>query len=353
MMDLLVGLATSRHRMKDYTGAERAFQELVRSFPDQDLAIRNGYGTEPSQRYQMAHKQLDRQGRGTLLVTVNDPGALIFINEMDRPQNATFEADVLPGLYRVLVQMPGAPGRLYPVVVEPNKKLQIQIDAAFDAAVTVVDTWVGFTFPTMEAARHHLPEYARRLITSDDTALIAVSRTSWDHQPAIVGSVYRLDTGARLRSHLVVLGAGDNGTRLRALAQALYSRDASGRPASESGVIAVADPLAPQAAVVATRAARRAPSRAKWWLAGAAVVTAAGAGALVYADNSDTCNEHIAQQCKYLVHTATYGYASLAAAGLMAVGTAYLFHRDGRSSSTRVGVTSASSGAFVTVAGSF
>jgi hypothetical protein len=351
MMDLLVGLAVSRQRLKDTAGAASAFQELARSYPNQDQAIQNGYGMEPAQNYRRAEKELDQRGRGTMVVTVSDPSALIFTDEWDRPQNATFEADVLPGIYRVFVQLPGTRGRLYYVVVEPKQKVRLEIDAAFDAAVTVTDAWVGLTFLTMAAARAHLVDYARRLVPSDEREVMVVSHTRWNDRPAVVGSVYRLDTGAHARSRLVVLGGRDEEFMLSLLAQVLATPDTHDQVAKGYGMISVPDPFGSDEAVAAPRATQHAPSGAKWWLAGSALVTAAGGGLLVYADNRGTCEA--SPDCKYVVRTAPYGYVSLSVAGLMALAAGYLFYRDRPSTGTTVGVMPTTTGAFLSVAGSF
>lgn len=352
IMDALVGLAMSRYRLKDKVGAEAAMLELVRTFPGQELNIRNGYGTEPFQRYQAANKRLHERGHGTLIVTVNDPSALIFINEWDRPQNATFEAAVPAGSYRVLVQEPGTCGQLYTVPVEPNQTVQIQIDAKYDAAVTVSDSWVGFSFPSMQAARDRLVPYARRLIASEDKALIVVSFTESNGHPAVMGSIYRLDTGAHLRSHLVVLDGERDDARLRALAHVIHDRGASTGLIEQHAIVSLADPFEPRRTNDLVPSAPHEQSRAKWWLVGGTVAAATLGGLLVYYDNQASCDS----TCPTIHPTAPYGYGSLALAGAFALGAGYLFYRDAGSRasvSTAVGLVPTTSGVYVTATGAF
>jgi hypothetical protein len=352
MMDAWIGLATCRFRLKDLAGAEQAMHEAVRSFPNQEVSVRNGYGMEPAERYRTAANQLQARGAGKLIITVNDPSVLVFVNEWDRPQNAIFEADALPGPHRVLVQLPGTTGWRHDVVVAPGEKTQLHIDVRFDAAAVISDVWVGFSFPSAAAARGNLLPYATRLVGPDeDKGVIVVSLTTWSGRPAVVGSLYRVDTGARLRSHAVALDGREDAARLRALAHVLVDPAAARLFAERYRVLAVTDPFAPLP--VARPAAPRAPSRAKWLLLGGSGFLASAGAVLVYADNQDRCGT----DCPTLFPTRPFGYASFAAAGVMAASAGYLLYRDarGRSASERTTLHLAPtpSGLFLAAAGRF
>ncbi len=352
MMDAWIGLATCRFRLKDLAGAEQAMQEAARSFPNQEVSVRNGYGMEPAERYRMAAQQLQARGAGKLIITVNDPSALVFVNEWDRPQNAIFEVDALPGPHRVLVQLPGTAGWRHDVVVAPGEKTQLDIDVRFDAATVVSDAWVGFSFPSAAAARGNLLPYAARLVRPDeDKGVIAVSLTTWNDRPAVVGSLYRVDTGARLHSHAVALDGREDAARLRALAHVLVDPGAAGLFAERHRIVAVTDPFAPLP--VARPAAPRASGRAKWLLLGSAAFLAGAGAALVHVDNQERCGV----DCPTIYPTKPFGYASFAAAGIMTAGAGYLFYRDARvrssSERTAVGIAPTASGIFLTAARRF
>ncbi|HWO22239.1 MAG TPA: hypothetical protein VNO30_25950 [Kofleriaceae bacterium] len=353
MMNAWIGLSTCRFRLKDLDGAERAMQEAARSFPNQEPSVRHGYGMEPAERYQAAVKQLQARGTGKLIITVNDPSALIFVNERDRPQNAIFEADVLPGPHRVLVQLPGTTGWRHDVVVAPGEKAELQIDVRFDVAVVISDAWVGLTFPNAEAARRNLLPYVARLVQpAEDLGLIAVSLTTWNGRPAVVASLYRIDTGARLRSHAVMLDGRDDAARLRTLAHVLVDSGAAALFAEHARIAAISDPFAPPP--IARPAAPRAPSRAKWPLLGGAALLVGAGFALVHFDNQDRCGT----DCPTIYPTKPFGYGSFAAAGLMAVGAGYLFYRDARARPASeelaaIGLAASPSGIFVTAGRSF
>lgn len=338
MMDAWIGLATSRVRMGDHSGAEQAMQEVVRSFPDQETNVRNGYGSEPAERYRIARKQLQARGAGRLVVTTNDPSALIYVNEGARPQNAIFEADALPGTHRVLVQLPGTTGWRYDVVIEPNKRAELDVDVRFLAAVVLSDAWIGFSFPSLEDARRNLVPYAKRLLAaSEHQGLIVVSLTAWNGRPAVVASLYRLDTGAHLRGFLVALDGQEDAARLRSLANGLIDKYLAEQLTGRR-LTAIADPFAP---LPGPRPAPRAPDQAKWALLGGAAL-AAGAGVALVSSGEDT---------------SPYGHFALGVAVTTAAVAAVLIYRDARArpgdSRTSMGIAPAASGLLLTLGGRF
>jgi tetratricopeptide (TPR) repeat protein len=325
MMDAWIGLTTCRARLGEHVKADEAMQEVARSFPNQETNIRNGYGAEPAERYQKAMKQLQARGAGKLIITTNDPSAVIYLDEWLRPQNAILEADVLPGAHRVLVKVPGTSGWRYDVVVEPDKRTQIDVDVRFEVAVMASSARVGFSFPSAEAARRSIGPYTRRLIALDDDELaIVVSLTTWNGGPAVMASTYRMaGAGVPLRGYLVALDGSAAGARLRALAHALVGREDAELELERSQLVATADPFTPPPIV---RAAPRTPSRAKWPVLGGAILAAGAGAALVYFDNQDRCGP----TCPTIFPTKPYGYASLSIGAAMATAVGYLLYRDER-----------------------
>ena len=324
MMDAWIGLATCRARLGELARADEAMQEVARSFPDQEANIRNGYGAEPAERYRRAVQQLQARGAGKLIITTNDPSAVIYVDEWLRPQNAILEADALPGAHRVLVKLPGTTGWRHDVMVEPGKRTQVDIDVRFDAAVLISNTSVGFSFPTIDAARRNILPYARRLLALDDGEIvIVVSLTIWNGRPAVMASAYRMGADVPLRSYLVALDEGAAVARLRALAHALVERETSKPGLDRSQLVAIDDPFTPPAIV---RSAPRTPSRAKWPLLGSAIIAAGAGAALVYLDNQDRCGP----TCPTVYPTERYGYASLVIGAAMATTAGYLLYREER-----------------------
>jgi hypothetical protein len=347
MMNAWIGLATCRARLGDQAGADAAMQEVARSFPNQEPSIRNGYGSEPAERYRKAAKQLQARGAGQLVITTNDASALIYVDEWVRPQSAILEADALPGVHRVLVKLPGTSGWRYDVTVEPTKQTQLDIDVRFDATVVISSEWVGFLFSSIGVARDNVIPYGRRLLaSSDDNRLIIATLTTWNDRPAVLGSVFHVERGVHLRSYLVRLGGHDDAAQLRMLAHALMDREAGEVLVRSHQLVAIADPFAPLPTAAGPER-RRAPSRAKWMLLGGAVL-AAGAGAvLVGLDNQGHCGP----TCPTIYPTKPYGYASFVLAGAMAATAGYWLYRDAHARSpsehTAIGIAPARSGLLV------
>jgi len=220
LMDALEGLAVCQARLQKSSESGLTWEELVRSYPNQEEVIRRRYGTEPYLRYQDAQKRLTDQGTGTLIIEVDDRAALIFCNEWDHPQTAAFQSTVLPGHHRVLVLSPGTAGRWYDVAVAPGERIHLRLNGGLDAALTVSDLYTGFVFAGERDAAH-LIEYARQLLGPDERVLIAVSFTELDGHRAPMGTIYRLDTGERVSAYAVPLTGMDDERRLRALARVL------------------------------------------------------------------------------------------------------------------------------------
>ncbi|MGE3544695.1 MAG: hypothetical protein AB7L28_12225, partial [Kofleriaceae bacterium] len=143
----MVGLALSRARRGDTSGSEAAMAELIRSYPDRPLQ-RAMFGPQADKLYRAVRSHLETQRRGTLTIRVSSPQAMIFIDEQLRAVGNGSTADLIPGEYRVFVQVPGTAGRRYTANVLPDQETRLEIDWDIMSAFSVSDRWVGFTFTT-------------------------------------------------------------------------------------------------------------------------------------------------------------------------------------------------------------
>lgn len=340
----LVALGMSLLRKKELTRSEEVFEELARSFPNQEAAIRSGHGSEPARLYAAAQNALATRGRGSLVVDVNNPTALISVNEWDRPQNATFEANALPGMYRVLVQMPGTDGLRYDRLVDPNRATHLSIDLKFDTAITITDQFVGLVFASQLDLEQYALDYAARLATMIDTAnkvVVLVQLTEREGHRAVEGTLYRVDSRAWIRARAALLDGRGDADKLRALAPEIVCS-----PVEDPRIIALPDP--------ALRAATPSPTVHGWqtWAAGTA---AAGAlilgGGLLYlhercGTNTDPCNSPF--------RSTIPGYLSVATGvALGALATYLYFHTAKTSRRPSWTVAPSSSSALIGVAMSF
>jgi tetratricopeptide (TPR) repeat protein len=225
LMDALEGHAVCLDRLEKHQESLLAWEELVRSYPNQESAIRGRYGKEAYESYQDAQQRLMDKGSGTLIIEVDDRTALIFCDEWDHPQTAVFQSSVLPGTYRVLALSPGTAGRWYAVSVKPGERVHLKLNSALDATLTVSDIFAGFVFASQHDASR-LIEYARQVLGPDERVLITVSFTDLGGRRAPIGTLYRLDTGARLRAYAAPLTGIDDERRLRSLARKLVDPSA-------------------------------------------------------------------------------------------------------------------------------
>jgi hypothetical protein len=311
-------LAMSLYRMKKIADADAIIEDLARTFPNQEIAIKAISGTESAEYYAAAQNRLVRRGPGGLVVEVNDQSALVYLDEDSKPQNAALEAEVLPGPHRVLVRLPGTDGQLYDIDVEPGRVTRLVVDLKFGDALTVTDQYASLVFPSQDERRKYALEYAYRLAVAADAGLemILVERTTWHGQPAMTSTVYFTDSGAWVRGRVVVLDGQNDDDKMRALA-----RETLRGRIEDQRVFELVDPAMAQIAKLL------APARRHGWKtwtagAGAAIALAGGAGLLYL---HETCASD-AEGCS---PSAVPGYAGLAVGVALGGLATYLFFSDG------------------------
>ena len=94
--------------------------EVIRSFPGMDITGKE-LGIEAEALFLKIRDELNKAGRGKLSTTVHDPDAVIYINEGVRGRSKVDVGDVVPGSYRILVQMSVGEARKYTVEVAANQ----------------------------------------------------------------------------------------------------------------------------------------------------------------------------------------------------------------------------------------
>ena len=270
---ILVALALSQSKRGNAVGSVATMTELIRTFHNQPIT-RVDYGPDAEQFYRVVSRQVQALGRGRLSITGASDQAVVFVDGQIRGLGRATLADLIPGVYRVFVQVPGTAGRQYEVEVTAGQDTALAVDWELDSVLWLTDGWVGFVFAT-EAERARQAGFAGTLARRWGGEPLAVVGTGeLDGRPAIVGRLYG-STGQLVRGGAVVLdGPLDTESRLRALARLL----ADGTPAP--GVRVVGDGPALDAA----------GSRAGWLAprllvgAGAAALVAGG---VLYAIDQD------------------------------------------------------------------
>jgi hypothetical protein len=212
---ILVALALSRAKRGDTSGSVAAMIDLIRTFRSQPIT-RVDYGPDAEQFYRAVARQVQALGRGELLISVSSEQAVIFVDGQIRGLGKAALADLIPGIYRVFVQVPATSGRQYEVEVTAGHATALRIDWELDSSLWLTDSWVGFLFAT-EAERARQAGFAGTLARrwAGGTLLAVVGMAQLAGKPAIRGQLYdatgRVVRGAAvlLSERSEVIGGGD------------------------------------------------------------------------------------------------------------------------------------------------
>jgi hypothetical protein len=230
-----IGLALSQAKLGYAADSVETMTELIRTFSTQTVS-RAEYGPQAEQFYRAVQRQTQAMGRGQLAVTVDDPRALIFVNGELRGTGKIAAAGLIPGPYRVFIQIPGDSSRQYQIVVRVDDIAKLDVNWQSESALTVSDTWVGFAFAN-EAEQARESVYAGGLARQwEQETIIVVKATQFQGAQAVLGTMYR--AGGHVARRALVVPSGDP-AKLYALANFL----ADGTPSNDLRVIAAVDPL--------------------------------------------------------------------------------------------------------------
>jgi hypothetical protein len=169
----LAAMALARARQKDGKGAAEAMAEQLRSFPSMPVTVEE-FGSDGSELYNSTRRALEGAPRGGLTVTVTDPNARIFVNELGRGRGSVALRELTPGSYRVLVQS-ASTSRRYTVAID-GAAVELAVDWDLDVAFTSTPAWIGFALPPAAAERGEAAaaRLAARLL-NDDLLVIGLS----------------------------------------------------------------------------------------------------------------------------------------------------------------------------------
>jgi hypothetical protein len=202
---ILVALALSQAKRGDTGGSVATMVELIRTFRDRPIS-RVHYGPDAEQFYRAVAQQVQELGRGELSISVASDQAVIFVDGQIRGLGKAALVDLIPGVYRVFIQVPATPGRQYAVEVTAGRQTVLRVDWELDSTLWLTDGWVGFVFAT-EAERARQAGFAGTLARrwSGGTPLAVVGMAQLTGKPAITGHLYDA-TGRVVRGAGVLLG---------------------------------------------------------------------------------------------------------------------------------------------------
>jgi len=191
-------LALSQAKIGD-PDASLTMMQAIRMFPTRPFP-RADYGPDDEKFYRKVYKQVQAMGRGRLLVVAGNSQAVVFVDGQIRGVDKVELADLVPGPYRIFIQVPGTPGRQYGVEVAANDDTFLNVEPEIDASLWVTDSWIGFLFAS-HAARGKEAKFAggaaARWSGRDLVAVVGTMRLAG--RLVLTGTIYTTD-GTMLRS---------------------------------------------------------------------------------------------------------------------------------------------------------
>ena len=226
---VLLALALARRRSGNVRASEEAMAEWIRTFPG-EVITRMHDGSDAEQLYTDTRKALSKRGRGTLTVNLDDQSLQLYVNEVIHRSGAAV-ADLLPGLYRVLVLDSYNNARRYMVEVLANQDAVLTIDWPLDSALNVTASYAAFEFATMPEfaqAGRSVSRYVQGAFKASEVVLVNVIKTGRG-QVTVTAALYSAKRAAPVRRAAVELaeGVGANAERLAALARFIAGREPS------------------------------------------------------------------------------------------------------------------------------
>ncbi|HKE17346.1 MAG TPA: hypothetical protein VKB80_20870, partial [Kofleriaceae bacterium] len=317
----LIGLALSHKRRGRTTQAAEAMKELVRSFPDRELSYKD-YGPEPHELFDAVRRDLDREGKGSIAVDLDDDRTVVFIDEHYVNSGDVKIPDLYPGTYRLFLQQGNRFGRVHDVVVEAGSTTAVSLSWQLDA-VLHTDGGVALVFDDEAARREMEPRFAVRLARALGAPSVVVLGIRENRgRRSVVGAFYAADSTRPLRSGAVAVEPVVPGVeRFEALARLLAGDDEAAALVAPLGDEARKAPV-PAAAREHRDTGGRPLMVWKWLTLGVGLGAVAGGVTLYAADNGGGSRDQFER------NTRSTGIA-IASAGAALTGLGiYFFFRD-------------------------
>lgn len=306
------------------SAAAEVLHDLVRSFPEWPLE-RAAYGPTLADLYARTRAELDAERAGRITLSVDQPHAEIFVNELLRAGAGLLDRRFAPGAYRVLIRV-DQETRRYVLRVRPGEDTKLHVPWHTDTALITSPAWLGFHGPRRPAGE--LAELAARLAQQNPgRPLVVLGIARAGARRYVTARRFQSDTGEYLDGVSFPITGRD-----AAAVQALLARVIDGTPSALIGPLIDELP-----------AARGAPPPWRAWAAGAGALGAGAAGA------------YLLTRAEASGATRAAGAAVTAAGIGAAIASGYLFYRAYGRRERRVtaGLAPARGGGIAVVHGAF
>ena len=196
-------LAHAYLRDKQGERATERISEVIRSFPDRDLSLAR-YGPDLATFYRKVRQELNRQPRGSLTITSEAEGCLVFINERFVGMSPATVKNLLPGRYRIYVQRPQQQGRIHLVTLNGGSH-QVTVDFALDR-VLHTEPFVGFRFEDRAAKKRAEVQHAAAVARALDAPMVLLlGFHTYEGRRTLQGTAISAATSRTIRSGMVAL----------------------------------------------------------------------------------------------------------------------------------------------------
>jgi hypothetical protein len=225
----LVALALSQQRKGDLAEAKSTFGEVLRSFPDAQVS-RAQYGPDAYELFESVRKANGTDGRGRLIVKAPVDGAVVFVNERFENVGTLTKPDVVPGEYRVYVQVGRQSSRVHRVVVERDRDTTLALDPLLDATLQTTPRWTGFVFSSAGEREQREARFAVDVArAAKATSVVVVGFDNVKGRPSLIGALIDLQTAKEIRRASLALEPEPTIERIRSLARFLAGDAAAAR----------------------------------------------------------------------------------------------------------------------------
>lgn len=216
LFNALTVLALSYERLGDRLQADGTFSEMLRSFPN--LKVSGGtYGAAAAKSFQQAEQTAASTPKGKLVVQVENQNTEVYINEQ-RASTGTTAKDLLPGTYRVVLQLNRVRSRIHEVAIKAGTDLIVVIDPDFDQVVRT-GAWVGFEFVGATQRERLEGTYAAAFAEAlqEPSAVVVGIDATPASGPVVFGALI-LRNGQEVRRARIALSPAPSAARLSDLA---------------------------------------------------------------------------------------------------------------------------------------
>lgn len=321
-------LAHAYLRDKQGERATERISEVIRSFPDRDLSLAR-YGPDLATFYRKVRQELNRQPRGSLTITSEAQGCLVFVNERFVGMSPATVKDLLPGRYRIYVQRPRQQGRIHLVTLNGGSH-QVTVDFALDR-VLHTEPFVGFRFEDRAAKERDEVQHAAAVARALDAPMVLLlGFHTYQGRRTLQGTAISAATSRIIRSGMVALEpAAPSPETLRALGQFLVA----GKEGGDLIIKPAAGGLTDLGNAGGGAGADDGPgffsARVfKWITLGLGVASLATGIALIAVDGGGTCEAGTGGLCPERFETQTPGIVLTAVGGAALVTSGILFYVD-------------------------